>query len=536
MSMKKYSLKPILTLACMLVCLAASAQVKLPVKTDNAPFFLHDGKIPEHVNDLAIHYVSKGTTATIFGWSDTDSILKVMLEDGSIGYMPTIAFTFEKNLRFKDTDYKPKDYRLIGIGKWKDYNDNPSLIPEYYRCLIEQYSEIRNLYTSGIDADISYWHTGRSSLPIFKSFYERYTEIDTNLVKTHKGGGGTRYKLRKDEMPMNFIGCSRSCIESIIGPAYGYVGHELSPYAGYSYAFYNKVVWDIPHSNMNTVGCFVFYDKNMVAVHIEKRFMWESYSDDIHRCYQPLRALKQQDTLISSLLAQTPTKVDKLVCQAIPNETSVIVSPPLYERWRLKILYSHIFYVILVLLIVFSLHFLRLKKLPKDSSMEFIINCVNGILICMMVWQVLRIDSFYSTLQDTIRWFICILGDRKILLFLMTIITSISYVLLWKWVLLRTIFRAGSSVFLVILAFCLTVTFVKAVVLSLWEYGVLLTICGGLVALAACFMTVTLVGNNRCSRCGTMVSDDYVERYSACCPKCGYKWSVLHFWDALSQQ
>ena len=118
---------------CLLVTIAGlhtvvAEPVILPVKTDTAPFFFYYDELPSDSYNLTVHYVANGTKATILGWVENGAKLKVVLEDGSIGYMPTIAFSYEKNMRFtllKHID--EKEDQLLGIGKWQDENGNPSL-------------------------------------------------------------------------------------------------------------------------------------------------------------------------------------------------------------------------------------------------------------------------------------------------------------------------------------------------------------------------------------------------------------------------
>lgn len=525
---------------CLLVTIAGlhtvvAEPVILPVKTDTAPFFFYYDELPSDSYNLTVHYVANGTKATILGWVENGAKLKVVLEDGSIGYMPTIAFSYEKNMRFtllKHID--EEEYQLLGIGKWQDENGNPSLVPEYIRCKDVENSVISNLSLVGEYPDVTFEEEGYSPWSVFGDFYKKYPQIDTNLVRNYTPTYGTIYRLRKDEIPVRFVGYSRSYIESLIGPAFAYAGPGLSPFEGYTYAFYHKLVWDIPRSNMNTVGCFVFYDKDMTVAHIEPCFMWENYSADMQRAYVPMKAKAQPDTVIRSLIAQAPVKVARLVVGADSEEQIDSVTPPWYDMLRLKALYSNEFYVFLVLLIVFLLQWWRLKKTSLDSTADLVVSCLNGLLMCLWVWQVLRVDVFYDAFQEAIRWSIWILGDAKILLFLMAIVVSVAYVALWRWVLLPTIFRAGSSSFFLILSICLTITFVKSVCLALWGNGLLLIVAGGVVAFLACLIIMNMISTRRCSRCGHLTTA--VRQYSATCTKCGNKWEVLHFSEALEHQ
>lgn len=525
---------------CLLVTIAGlhtvvAEPVILPVKTDTAPFFFNYDELPSDSYNLTVHYVANGTKATILGWVENGAKLKVVLEDGSIGYMPTIAFSYEKNMPFMLNHYgRERHYQLLGIGEWKDENDNPSLQPDHIRCRDLDYSNVCDMWLTGDAPDIKFYEENYSPDTVFGDFYKKYPQIDTNLVRKHTHTYRTIYRLKKDYIPENFIGYSRSFVESLIGPAFACVGPELSPFKGYTYAFYINLVWDIPRSNMNNVGCFVFYDKDSRVVHIEQCLMWENYSADMQRAYVPMKAKAQPDTVIRSLIAQAPVKVARLVVGANAEEQVEPVTPPWYDRWRLNVLYSNIFYVILILLIVFPLQWWRLRKVSKTSTLDTIISCLNGLLICLWVWQILRVDVFYDALQEAIRWSIWLFGGKKSVLFLMTIAVSVLYVLLWRWIFLPTIFSAGSSVFIWILSICLTVTFVKSVCIALYGTGFLMIASGGLVAFLACWAVMTIIRLRRCSRCGHLTTN--VGQYSATCTKCGNKWEVLHFSEALENQ
>lgn len=332
MSMKKYSLKPILTLACMLVCLAASAQVKLPVVLDKVPFFITNSTNRYTSAEPLLYYITKGTEVTVYGymWWHEETELHVELADGSMGFIPTIAVAFNKDIYYEATP--TEYYRLVGVGDWIDKDGNPSLVPSFYKYK-DQNGRIQKK-----EKDWSYYDESRKRMMhgALVNFYDKYPSLlqRSPILQDEP----LMLELKDGELPLTYLGCSRTYIESILGRSLGYAGPQLADNNGYSYAFYDKVIWKV--ADRMDAGLIIIYDKDMRAIGMKKYPLDWTYGHERQLLYTPFAPVADIDTVgmkgfdfhgIRTVKGENSSKSFEA-----PSEAT---TPPLYDSIRIKSMY-----------------------------------------------------------------------------------------------------------------------------------------------------------------------------------------------------
>lgn len=481
--------------------------VTLPLVMD-APFMMDYDLLPEASHDLTVHMVAKGTKAEILGWVKNETELKVVLEDGSVGYMPAIAFAFEKGAKFVKEDIEPDNYSLRSIGPWHDENGTISLRPEYYDVCSEGGYE-RKLATSGYGNDVHYNYDGRlNQWLLLDDFYEKHPSIDTNLVLGSPSL--TAYTLKKDKLPTNFLGYSRSYIESIFGEPHSTVGPELSQFVGYSYSYYPRIRWEMDGENSDEKGLFVFYDKDMRAVHMEKRVIDTLFTKNWQWLLQPFSSNADDDIKLAGAIASNPSKEIKLVTgngvQPIQGEE---ITPGSFTILIQTLWYSPIFHVLLTLLVVFVLDLICSRKIKNYGILYTTLHIIGGLIISLMFWQLFHLPSVYLSVENGIRWFIWLWGDGKILQFLMVIVLTIAYIMFWRHVLLKTVCRMGPNLLIMILAICLSISYIKGVYLAT-EGSFLFAVLCSFVGILGLIRVISIINVYRCNCCYKMNDDTFI--------------------------
>ena len=187
------------------------------------------------------------------------------------------------------------EYRLQEYNNWILGDGKPCLMPSYY--------EYRNLDTGNIsEFKVTYDVDGNTNLKVLGDFFDRYPSINKDVwVRQHKL---KVFTLKNGELPLTFVGCSRSYVESELGEPYGYIGYDLSHYQGYSYAFYQNVVWDSDDKHFKHAGLIVYYNTDSIAVAVEKRPLDFQYKPDKYTLYPPHRPIRQSDTLLANFFKE----------------------------------------------------------------------------------------------------------------------------------------------------------------------------------------------------------------------------------------
>lgn len=494
--MKKSILKAFFVLACMLCGnMVFSQTVTLPTVLDNVPFFMTDTK-NEHSDDFSpVYYIPKGTNATILGRMWYDTKVRVKLQDGSIGYMPTIAFAYHDNITF-ESDYglgnnvPAGKFRLVGIGKWIDEYGRPSLKPSCYKY--------RNLDTGNIsELEGEFDAYGNTTIKVLGDFFERYPSIDKDVwVRGHEL---KVFTLKNGELPLTYVGCSRSYIESKLGEPYGYIGYDLSHYQGYSYAFYQNVVYDSDTKNIKNAGLIIYYDSDSIAVAVEKRPLDFQFRPDKYILYPPRRSVRQSDTLLVNFFKENAVQTSHKVA---PDFVVSFDEGETEPSWTDEVLtgllqFSNLYRIIGLLLLTYLLHLIRMRY--GLAIFEFVNGCINAYVAYLLLTN----DWFWGLGTDALSRGISLLGENRICILLMTVIFTALYVQFWRWVLIN-LFRAGSNGILKIIALIWSVGYlligVFAEMMNL-SAGFIVGALGVFVAFLGVLRVLSVINLYRCPHC-----------------------------------
>ena len=285
------------------VHLSAFSQAKMKVLIDNAPFLLfervtesksHHHDYDKMLEDWHMYYVGKGTEVTVIDRSYYYTMLRVQLPDGSVGFMPTVSVVPAEEMNFTlSTSYgkvPAGNYTFLGIGPMKKIKNNTqSAAPEYYLYKNQDGTRYKlniALATSLFSApDDVKWLTSSNMDFLFRNFFKSHPEIDKNERDID-----IYFKLKDSELPLNYIGYSKSYIDSVLGEPLSYAGPGISQYEGYTFAYYKNVGWDIEENKkLDDGGLLIYYDSAMHAVHMQKTGINWFYSRVFTPLYQPFK-------------------------------------------------------------------------------------------------------------------------------------------------------------------------------------------------------------------------------------------------------
>lgn len=287
------------------------SQEILPILINNTPFALIDNldnddtkytKLEILKKDWPVFLLPKGMKVEVLGYDSYDAMLTVKLLDGSIGYIPTMAlgvgeisFVTEKDYSYaprgsfnQRVTYPPGRYTLVAVGKFeymKKLDWKHSIQPSYFILQHESgkrfKTSVGTLNTAGGDLHTRFMMYNGPA--IYQSFFDKHPGI-----KSLEDKNVLRFKLKNGEFPVTLLGYSRSYIESLLGRPFCYAGYAISPFNGYTYACHTNVAWDTEaNKKRDDSGLIIYYDKNLIAVHMEKCPIDFYYDDFFTKLYTP---------------------------------------------------------------------------------------------------------------------------------------------------------------------------------------------------------------------------------------------------------
>ncbi|MBQ2244039.1 MAG: hypothetical protein II318_07525 [Bacteroidales bacterium] len=290
------------------------SQEVLPILVQNTPFALIDNldNDDSKYTDLEIlkkdwpaYLLPKGMKVEVLGYDSYDAMLTVKLPDGSIGYIPTMAvalnemsFVTEREYSYappgsfnQRVTYPPGRYKVVAVGQFeymKKLDWKHSVQPSYLVLQHESGKRFRTnigtLNTAG--GDLATRFMMYNGPAIFEGFFANHPGIadldDHNVL---------RFKLKDGKLPVTLLGYSRSYIESVLGRPFSYVGYAISPFNGYTYSCHTNVAWDTEtNKKQDDSGLIIYYDKNQIAVHMEKcpiDFYYDSFFTKLYTPSKP---------------------------------------------------------------------------------------------------------------------------------------------------------------------------------------------------------------------------------------------------------
>lgn len=295
----------------------AKAQETLQVITDYAPFALFNKvntsksgyQTPEELKkEWHIYAVRRGTEVVALGYDSNEALLRVKLPDGSIGYMPTVSFalgsTFINTKEFGN--YPTGQYTLIGVGAMeymKTADQTPPVQPDNYYIQHESGTKYTIPTNSLIKIEGQLRFVNWDGASIFEGFYNQHPQIHEIPDRDDKS---VNFKLKDGELPITYLGCSRSYIESVLGEPYSYAGPAISQYRGYTFSCHNNVAWDTSVSKGNdAAGLIIYYDENLRAVYMEKKPIAWYYDDIFTKLFVPGHPVDTIQPDIAEKIAQS---------------------------------------------------------------------------------------------------------------------------------------------------------------------------------------------------------------------------------------
>ena len=264
---------------------AAHAQEELTVVIDDAQLMLFSEFYTPYMyepqySDVEMQkswpmfHIPKGTKVLATEYIYQGDILRVKLNDGSIGFMHTSSFADNSDMTINITcqfaELPAGKYQMVGKGpmKYMSVGAPFSIAPEYLRYKSLETGKIYKVdmttihYAYDRNRDTTYTH---------KVFYSNFLRKHPG-IKEYDHDDSIFYKLKDNELPINYIGYSKSFIESILGPAWSYAGPGLKRYEEYTYACYRNVSYKFNNgSRKKHGGLVIYYDKDLRAVHMEKK-------------------------------------------------------------------------------------------------------------------------------------------------------------------------------------------------------------------------------------------------------------------------
>lgn len=275
--------KSLLLLVALLVGICSAEAQKQFSLLINAPFCIYAEPHAKEITPPApvpMCMLPKGTPVTVLGHSWQKDFVQVTLNDGSLGYIPTLAIALpEAHIynKYGGSNWAQGTYRLQSISGWE------GLRP---RKLIFRHENGKS-YTFAKSED--YFPNLRYKEALeritYGDFFERngiayYMEDRDDKV--------LRLGLKEGQLPLSLIGCSKSYIDELLSPAFGYAGPSVSEFNGYVYAFYENLIWPMPEVKKNFwgAGVIIYFNHDLVAVYMEKM----PWTFDFKPDYSTLRA------------------------------------------------------------------------------------------------------------------------------------------------------------------------------------------------------------------------------------------------------
>lgn len=274
----------------------AQKQFKLVL---NAPFCIYAEPTPKELTSLTepvpMCMLPKGTQVTVLGHSWKKEFLQVTLDDGSLGYIPTLAVAFsEAQIHNKNgsSNWAKGTFRLQSIGAWEGLQPKKLVFRH----------ESGKIYTFAKSDD--YFSNLRYREALERIHYGNFFERNGLAYYMHdRDDKVLRLRLKEDQLPLSLIGCSKSYIDELLSPAFGYAGPSVSEYNRYVYGFYENLIWPMPEIRKNYwgAGVIIYFNHELVAVHMERR----PWTFDFKPDYSTLRASTTPSEHYSPSIAST---------------------------------------------------------------------------------------------------------------------------------------------------------------------------------------------------------------------------------------
>ncbi|MBQ3260248.1 MAG: hypothetical protein IJA66_04060 [Alistipes sp.] len=373
------------------------SQERLPVLLDNTPFVVassidlgsdknfnweYFNKYQDARNfkkDWPAITIPKGVVVNVL--AHLDEMSHVELPDGSIGYIPTVAvayremsFTLDADSRVKISTSRyadkmilyPKGRYILQEVKGLEYNRGKysEWCYEYHPDYIFQH-ETGSCFKINIGYSSWSWRDATKRPDIFANFYANHPAIkkisasELNFVK---------FELEGNVVPTNLIGCSRSYIESVLGRPSAYVGPATSPYKDYTYSIHTNVGWESGSRSSRRFFCAglrIFYDKNQIAVYMDKRpiGLFDRRDNGVVKLYLPHKAVASMLPDITERIAASKHGGTLVYRKQSEEHKELYSAPSLFYRCCIKIVYLFengfglnnqwvIFAILLVLILV----------------------------------------------------------------------------------------------------------------------------------------------------------------------------------------
>ena len=232
----------------------------------NAPFCIYAEPIHQDLKPepVPICMLPKGTSVTVLGHSWHKEFLQVTLGDGSLGYIPTMAIALSEARiysKYGGDGWVKGTYHLQSIGAWDGFQPK-KLVFRHDNGRTYTFAKSSNFLQNERYKKV----LGRIE---YGDFFERN---GLEYYMSDRDDRVLRLAMKDGELPLALIGCSKSYIDELLSPAFGYAGPSVSEYKGYVYGFYENLIWPMPEvrDGFWGAGVIIYFDQELVAVHMEK--------------------------------------------------------------------------------------------------------------------------------------------------------------------------------------------------------------------------------------------------------------------------
>lgn len=278
---------------------SAEAQKQFSLVLD-APFCIYAEPSHEDIKSdpIPMCMLPKGTPVTVLGHSWDQYFLQVTLSDGSLGYIPTLAVAFSEAtilVKYEGTPWQKGEYVLQSIKGWDGFKPQ-KMVFRHDSGKVFTFAQSNN-----------FLQNKRYKESLERMNYGDFLERNgIEYYKPDRDDKVLRLRLKDGELPLSLIGCSKSYIDELLSPAFGYAGPSVSEYKGYVYGFYENLIWPMAEIKKHLwgAGVIIYFDHELVAVHMEKM----PWTYDFQPDYSTLRVSTTPSESYSSDIAATIKK------------------------------------------------------------------------------------------------------------------------------------------------------------------------------------------------------------------------------------
>ena len=309
---------------------------------------------------FSIHIIPSGVQVELLAYQRSNSeFVAVRLSDGSMGYMPVLSFADAKihlnNYRHhikssSGQEIPDGDYSIVPMGAYKysyfnrSYSEELRVGPEK---LVMKSAGGRKYDITGVNTyeeryqdDYRYWsYDPLSRLYDYGSFESVLDSLPADIYEDE----AIKLCFEPEGASLDaYVGCSKTYLESIIGPVYSYAGPSVSEIPNITYALYNTVIWLSDRGQMHK-GIVVFYDKDLTVKHIEMRpFGWTRNSKTAYNAplYIPRAPIAQTSSDEINALNRYKGVMHPVQLNAQPLKEK-FSAPGAWDRFRLWAIYFY---------------------------------------------------------------------------------------------------------------------------------------------------------------------------------------------------